>query len=209
LQKDAQGRLVLTPDGNGNYFPVQGGGQLNGYSDVGNPAPKFQLGWNNGFTYKNFNLNFLLDGKFGGQVISVMQGMLDYYGVSKVSGQARDKGYVSIYGEDQTTNKTVTEIDPKNWYTFIGGRNATLGQYVYSATVVRLREASLGYNWVVKGSAVKSLRLSLTGRNLIYFYRKAPFDPELTSSTSNSLGGVDVFNQPVARNFGLKLNLLF
>jgi hypothetical protein len=115
------------PDGNGNYFPVQGGGQLNGYSDVGNPAPKFQLGWNNGFTYKNFNLNFLLDGKFGGQVISVMQGMLDYYGVSKVSGQARDKGYVSIYGEDQTTNKTVTEIDPKNWYTFIGGRNAHAG----------------------------------------------------------------------------------
>jgi hypothetical protein len=52
----------------------------------------------------------------------------------KVSGQARDKGYVSIFGEDQTTNKTVTEIDPKNWYTFIGGRNATLGQYVYSAT---------------------------------------------------------------------------
>ncbi|HEV3326889.1 MAG TPA: SusC/RagA family TonB-linked outer membrane protein [Puia sp.] len=209
LQKDASGRLVLTPDGNGNYFPVQGNGQLNGYSDVGNPAPKFQLGWNNSFTYRNFNLNFLVDGKFGGQVISVMQGMLDYYGVSKVSGQARDKGYVSIFGVDPTTNKTVTQIDPKNWYTFIGGRNATLSQYVYSATVVRLREAALGYNWVVKGSAVKSLRLSLTGRNLIYFYRKAPFDPELTSSTSNSLGGVDVFNQPVARSFGLKLNLLF
>jgi TonB-linked SusC/RagA family outer membrane protein len=208
LQKDAQGRLMLTPDGHGNWYPIKGNGELNGYSDVGNPAPKFQLGWNNSFTYKNFSLNILMDGKFGGQVISVMQGMLDFYGVSKVSGQARDKGYVSINGVDQT-GKAQTEIDPKNWYTFIGGRNATLGQYVYSATTVRLREAALGYTLPVKGSAVKSLRLSATGRNLIYFYKKAPYDPEITSATSNSLGGVDVFNQPAARNFGLKLNVVF
>ncbi|HWK06875.1 MAG TPA: hypothetical protein VNS58_24745, partial [Puia sp.] len=203
----AVGRLVLTPDGSGNYFPVQGGGELNGFSKVGNPAPKFQLGWNNSFTYHNLSLNFLIDGKFGGQVISVMQGMLDYYGVSKVSGQARDQGYVKIRGVDQN-GKDVNQIAPKNWYTFVGGRNATLGEYVYSATVVRLREVALGYTLPV-GGAVKSLRLSLTGRNLIFFHRTAPYDPELTSSTDNKLGGVDVFNLPTARSFGLKLNVTF
>jgi TonB-linked SusC/RagA family outer membrane protein len=209
LLKDAQGRLVLNPDGNGNYFPVQGGGVLNGFSDVGNPNPKFSLGWNNTFTFHNFSLNVLVDGKFGGQVISVMQGMLDFYGVSKVSGDARDKGYVAINGVDQSTGKTVTQIDPKNWYTFIGGRNATLGQYVYSATAVRLREAALGYTLPIHGTTVKSLKLSLTGRNLFFISRKAPYDPEIASSTSNSLGGVDVFNLPTARNLGLKLNVVF
>jgi len=209
LLKDAQGRLVLNPDGNGNYFPQQGGGTLNGFTDVGNPNPRYQIGWNNTFTLRNFSLNILFDGKFGGQVISVMQGMLDYYGVSKVSGDARDKGYVAVNGVDQTTGKTVTEIDPKNWYTFIGGRNATLGQYVYSATVVRLREAALGYILPIHSHAVKSLKLSLTSRNLFYISRKAPYDPEITSATSNSLGGVDVFNMPAARNFGLKLNVVF
>ncbi|TDW97454.1 SusC/RagA family TonB-linked outer membrane protein [Dinghuibacter silviterrae] len=203
LQTDAKGRLVLTPDGNGNYFPVQGGGELNGYSRVGNPNPKFQLGWNNSFSYKNFSFNFLVDGKFGGQVVSVMQGMLDFYGVSKVSGQARDKGYVAINGVDPNGN-SVSEINPKNWYTFIGGRNATLGEYVYSATVVRLREVALGYS---VRFAKKVLRLSLTGRNLLYFYRKAPYDPEIASSTGNGLGGVDVFNLPAMRTYGLKLNL--
>jgi TonB-linked SusC/RagA family outer membrane protein len=209
LQKDAQGRLVLAPDGNGNYYPTKGGGELNGYSNVGNPAPKFQLGWNNSFTYKSFSFNFLVDGKFGGQVISVMQGMLDLYGVSKVTGQARDQGYVKINGVDPTTNKTVSQIDVKNWYTSIGGRNAVLGEYVYSATVVRLREAALGYTLPVSKGAVKSLRLSLTGRNLLYFYRKAPYDPEITSATNNMLGGVDVFNLPAVRSFGLKLNVIF
>jgi hypothetical protein len=208
LQKDAQGRLVLTPDGSGNYYPVKGDGDLNGYTNVGNPNPKFQLGWNNSIQYRNFYLNFLVDGKFGGQVVSVMQGMLDYYGVSKVSGQARDKGSVAINGVDEN-GKAVTQISPYNWYRFIGGRNATLGEYVYSATVVRLREAALGYNLPLKTKAVKHLSLSLVGRNLLYFHRTAPYDPELTSSTGNGLGGVDVFNVPAQRSIGLKLNLIF
>ena len=209
LQKDGKGRIVLNPDGRGGYNPIQGNGQLNGFTDVGNPAPKFQLGWNNSFTYKSFSFNFLVDGKFGGQVISVMQGMLDYYGVSQVTGQARDQGYVKINGVDASTNKAVTQINPETWYRDIGGRNATLGEYVYSATVVRLREAALGYTLPVSGTTVKSLRLSLTGRNLLFFYRKAPYDPEIASATSNGLGGVDVFNLPAIRSFGLKLNVIF
>lgn len=208
LQKDASGKLLLIPAPNGNYFPVQGGGELNGFSRVGNPAPKFQLGWNNSFSYKRFSLNVLVDGKFGGQVISVMQGMLDFYGVSKVSGQARDQGYVKINGVDQGGH-AVTQIDPKNWYTFIGGRNATLGEYVYSATVVRMREAALGYVLPVSTGAIRSMRLSVTGRNLFFFYRKAPFDPEIASATNNGLGGVDVFNLPAVRSFGVKLNVIF
>ena len=210
LLKDAQGRIVLNPDANsGSYFPQQGSGQLNGFTDVGNPNPKFALGWNNTFTLRNFSLNILFDGKFGGQVLSQMQAMLDAYGVSRVSGDARDKGYVSINGVDQTTGKTVTQISPKNWYTFIGGRNATLGQYVYSATVVRLREAALGYTLPVHNSTIKSLKLSLTSRNLFYITRKAPYDPEIASATNNALGGIDVFNLPAARNLGLKLNVVF
>lgn len=208
LQKDASGRLVLVSDGNTNWYPVQGGGNLNGFSKLGNPEPKWQGGWNNAINWKGFNLNFLVDGKFGGQVISVTQGMLDYYGVSKVSGEARDKGYVAINGVDPNGH-AVSQIDPKNWYTFIGGRNATLGEYVYSATVVRLREVALGYGVNFKTGAVKSLRLSLTGRNLLYFYKKAPYDPEIASSTGNSLGGVDVFNLPAQRTLGLKLNAIF
>jgi len=80
---------------------------------------------------------------------------------------------------------------------------------MYSATVVRLREASLGYTFPVKNSFFHSIKASLIGRNLIYFYKKAPFDPELSMSTGNGLSGVDVFNQPATRYMGLSLNLTF
>ncbi|HMG07875.1 MAG TPA: SusC/RagA family TonB-linked outer membrane protein [Mucilaginibacter sp.] len=201
LQTDAQGRILITAQG----FPLLS----TDFSKIANPAPKFQLGWNNSFDYKNFSLNFLVDGKFGGQVVSVMQSILDAYGVSKVSGDARDAGGVKINGVDPD-GKAISTIDAQKWYTSIGGRNAALGQYVYSATVVRLRELAVGYTYALpKSAAIRSIKLSLTGRNLIYFYKKAPYDPEVTSSTANGLGGVDVFNQPATRNYGLNLNVTF
>lgn len=201
IQKDAQGRVILTSEG----LPLLS----TGFSKIANPAPKFQLGWNNNFTYKQFSLNFLVDAKLGGQVVSVMQSLLDAYGVSEVTGQARNAGGVSVNAVS-STGQAVSTVDAEKWYSSIGGRNAALGEYVYSATVVRLREAALGYSFpMAKTSAIKALRLSATGRNLIYFYKKAPYDPEVTSSTSSGLGGVDVFNQPAQRTYGLNLNATF
>jgi hypothetical protein len=179
------------------------------FAKIANPAPKFQLGWNNSINYKGFSLNLLVDGKFGGQVVSVLQSMLDSYGVSKAYGDARAAGGVKINGVDPD-GKAVTTVDAQKWYTSVGGRNAALGEYVYSATVVRLRQAALGYTFQLpKTFAVKSVKLSFTGRNLIYFYKKAPYDPEVTSSTANGLGGVDVFNQPATRSYGVNLNATF
>ena len=198
LQHDAQGRVIIGADGTP---------QVNsGFTKIGNPNPKFQLGWNNSFTYHKVTFSFLVDGKFGGQVLSLTQAMMDKYGVSKATGDARAAGGVAVNGVSPT-GQAVSTVDPQKWYNTIGGRDGVSGEYIYSATVVRLREAALGYTFPIKDSFFKSLRLSLTGRNLIYFYKKAPYDPEVTMSTGNGLSGVDVFNQPATRNFGLNLNV--
>ncbi|SFW86856.1 SusC/RagA family TonB-linked outer membrane protein [Chitinophaga sancti] len=201
LKKDAQGRIVINSDG----APTK---QDGGMVKIGNSNTKFQLGWNNNLGYKHFTLSMLIDGKFGGKVMSVTQSMMDQYGVSKVSGDARDAGGVKINGVDGSGN-AVTSIDAQKWYTTIGGREAISGEYMYNATTVRLREVALGYTVPLKDIFIKALKFSLTGRNLIYFYKKAPFDPELTMSTANGLSGVDIFMQPALRSYGLSLNATF
>jgi hypothetical protein len=100
----------------------------------------------------------------------------------------------------------VTTIDAQKWYSIA---SQTVGEYIYSATVVRLREASLGYSFPIKNSFAKNLTLSLTGRNLFYFYKKAPSDPEQTISSGNGLSGLDNFNQPALRSYGVNLNVVF
>lgn len=180
----------------------------NTFVKVGNANPKWQMGWSNDFNYKSFDLSFLIDGKFGGQVLSMTQMMMDSYGVSLASGQARDKGGVTINGVDPS-GKTVTTVDPQSWYSTIGGRSGIAEPYIYSATVVRLRQVSLGYDFPIRNGFIKALRLSLIGSNLFYFYKKAPYDPEITMSTANGMSGVDVFTQPTTRNVGAQLNVTF
>lgn len=82
-------------------------------------------------------------------------------------------------------------------------------QYIYDGTVVRLRELVLGYDFNLNDSFFKKLRVSAVGRNLFYFTKKAPFDPEVTMSTGNTLSGVDIFMMPPTRNYGLTLNATF
>jgi len=231
--RDNISTLILTGNANNNYESVlstggsygdiwgqtlvrNGKGQIemqsattptvsSAFMKIGNPNPKFQLGWNNSFTYKKLLFSFLIDGKFGGSVLSMTQGMLDSYGVSKASGDARDQEGVRINGV-LANGTAVNTVNAQTWYTIIGGRAGVAGEYIYSATVIRLREAALGYNLPFKTPYIKSLRLSLTARNLLYFSKKAPYDPELTMSTGNGLSGVDTFTQPATRNFGLSLS---
>jgi len=210
--RNSKGQIVLSGSGTSAdpYLPERST-TVNpnaGLSYIGNPNPKFMLGWDNNFNFGNVSLEFLVDGKFGGQVLSLTQAMMDSYGVSQASGNARAAGGVTINGVN-AAGTAVTSVNPQTWYQSIGGRNAITDQYVYSATVVRLRQAALGYNWPIQNSAIKNVKLSLIGRNLIYFYKKAPFDPEIASSTGNGLSGVDLFNQPATRNIGLDLNVAF
>ena len=204
--KNAQGQIVFNGDGSAaNPYKPQ---QSSTFNLIGNPNPRYQLGWRNDLNIYKFAVSFLIVGKFGGQVLSLTQGIMDQYGVSQVTGDARSKGSVAVNGVD-ATGKPVTSVDPQTWYEAIGGRNGITGEYMYSATVVRLREASVGYALPIPPGFFKQIKLSLVGRNLVYFTKKAPFDPELTMSTGNGLSGVDVFNQPATRNFGVSLNASF
>ena len=76
--------------------------------------------------------------------------------------------------------------------------------YTYSATNVRLAELSLGYDIPINKYVdwIKGLNVSFIGKNLFFLYRKAPFDPELTPSTSTYGQGNDYFMQPSVRSFG-------
>lgn len=202
LATDSLGRVIIGSSGLPSLAASSKYGQ---FYNLGNPNPKFQAGWSNSFKYKNFSLSVLVNGRFGGQIYSLTQANLDKYGVSKVSGEARDAGGVKINGVDANGN-AVNTIDAQKWYSVA---SQTVGEYIYSATVVRLGEASFGYNFAIKNSFAKSLNIALTGRNLFYFYKKAPSDPEQTISSGNGLSGLDNFNQPALRNYGLNLNVVF
>jgi len=69
----------------------------------------------------------------------------------------------------------------------------------------------LGYTLKFKQSniGIKDAAFSLVGRNLFFFYKKAPFDPEQSMSTGNGMQSNDVFSLPATRSFGFNVKLSF
>ncbi len=177
---------------------------------LGNPNPKFILGWSNNFSFKNFNLGVLVDGKFGGKVLSLTEPFLDYYGVSQRSADARDAGGVQVGNTGLADGTSWSgKTDTKAYYTKIGGRNEIDEAYLYNATAIRLRELSLGYNLLLNHKTVKSLSFSIIGSNLFFFKKDAPFDPEQVSGVNPGGVGVDVFGLPAYRSIGFNIKCGF
>ncbi|MEI6141578.1 MAG: SusC/RagA family protein, partial [Mariniphaga sp.] len=176
---------------------------------VGNANPDWTLGWNNTITYKNLYINLLINGKFGGVAFSKTEAFLDAYGVSKRSADARAAGSIPINAIQGTTS--ITSIDPVVYYSSIGDRNRIMEPYVYSRTNIRLGQLVLGYNLNVNKFKlpVKEASFSLIGRNLFFFYKKAPFDPEQAMSTNNSMQSNEVFSLPSTRSYGFSLKVTF
>ncbi len=196
--RDEENRVMFGDDG----LPLKDDSDL---KKVGNTAPKFNLGWSNTFTYKGFSFYFLIDGRFGGDVMSLTQAELDQYGVTKATGDARNRGYVEFAGRQIS--------DVEGFYTKVAGRAGITEYYMYDATNIRLRELSLGYSlpkkWFVNVPAIKGADISLVGRNLFFFKNNAPYDPDGALSVGNSLQGVDVFGMPSTRSFGFNVKLNF
>lgn len=176
---------------------------------IGNPAPRYTLGWLNTITIKQFSIGFLFDGRFGGQVMSYTQAYLDGLGDTKATANARDAGGVSMKAVDLNGNAVKGKLDPKNFYTTVGGQSGIGEYYMYSATNVRLREASLTYNVPVKAKWVRNLSVAVIGKNLFFVTKKAPFDPDITQATNNGLQGIDTFGQPSTRSVGATVKVGF
>lgn len=202
--RDANGKILLTSDGTPSLS--------SDYTYIGNMNSKVQLGWSNTFTYKNFSLYFLINGKFGGKVISFTEAELDRLGLSQRTANARLAAEADpslVWNGQPALYMPDGQLAPiKGYYQTIGGDvNAT--QYIYDATNFRLRELSVGYTFRSLFGNSKDLSLSFIGRNLFFLYKKAPVDPDISLSTQNGLSAFEIFNMPSARSYGVSLTATF
>lgn len=196
---------LLRDSNNKIYVNADGNVAVNDKADdiyLGSVFPKANMAWRNDFQYGNWGLGFLLTARLGGVVYSATQAVLDSYGVSEATAAARDNGGVVINGNDM--------IDAQKWYTVVGADSGIPQYYTYSATNLRLQEASVSYTIPRKKlKNIMDITLSLVGRNLWMIYCKDPFDPESVATTGNYYQGIDYFMMPSLRSVGFNLKLKF
>ncbi len=180
---DDQGQIVKNADGT----PKQG--DLKAFGSAYN---KWFAGWNNEFSYKNINLGFLIDGKFGGKLFSGT----DYLGYIK-----------GLHKATLENREELGNLAPK-FYENTANNASHL--FVNDASFIKFRQLTLGYSFPGKlfNDRIKALNVSFVGRNLFILMKKTDnIDPE--SSYNATFPGLELGGMPPARTFGLNLNVKF
>lgn len=210
-KRNDDGTLAITKDGRVSY-ESEASKKFTVYA--GNMNSKWQMGWSNTVSYKNFQLFFLINGRVGGKVISLTESYLDNMGLSRRTADARlyaerhnliVDGQPAMYLPDGSNRLVPIE----NYYTSMAGKKKSPMEYIYNATNFRLRELSLGYTFQNLLGANTSMNLSFIARNLFFLYKDAPVDPDISLSTGNGLGAFELFNMPSSRSYGFSVKLTF
>ncbi len=196
---------------------------------LGNYNPDFSVGFNNSFSFSNFDVNILFDWRQGGTIVSRIKALGSTSGVLQETLLGREGGTPNtqfsdgngIIGEGVTNigtpqnpvyapNTTAVAASTFNNAFYDRGNEASA---LYDASYVKLRQLSIYYTFpekVAKSLGTEDLKIGLIGSNLLLFTENPHFDPELNAlQERNIVQGVEDFSYPSTRSFGVSLKTNF
>lgn len=188
-------------------------------SKVGNQNPDWMLGLTNSFSYKGFNLSFLIDFRIGGDIYSATSSNLHVRGSAEgtVVGGERTNFVVPnsvVQTGDGYVDNTMA-VSPQNYWERIGstGNYGLPEMFTYDATNVRLRNITFGYDFnraMLKKTPFQRLRLSATCNNVWMIHYNLPgIDPESVSATNTNATGFENGAAPTSRSFTFNVTVGF
>ncbi|ELY1990935.1 SusC/RagA family TonB-linked outer membrane protein [Flavobacterium psychrophilum] len=193
---------------------------------LGNIMPDWTGSIRNNLTYKNVNLSFLIDGQKGGSIYSGDMFYGTDSGLYESTLDIREQGYV-LPGVNATANPNVFNTNttaitaanrPENSGSINASANYSNKEFIYDASFIKIREASLNIRLPKKWFSNKiDASFGIFGRNLGILYKKIPFaDPESGTSTANTSvqgnnlsRGYSIGAMPTVRTIGGSFTLKF
>jgi TonB-linked SusC/RagA family outer membrane protein len=174
---------------------------------LGNPTPKSVYGFNANATFKGFELSILFQGVAGNQIINGAGGFMS------ANGRYEDNSTVDQLDRWQQPGD-ITKIPQARLYTTNGAQASS--RYLYDGSYLRLKTLTVAYNlptqWISKIS-LTSLRLYVTGQNLLTMTDYKGWDPEVNTdykaSTSNVNLGGDFYGAPQPKNITVGVKVGF
>ena len=172
-------------------------------------SPDFILGANTRVRFRMLTLSAVMDWKQGGQMYSGTTGLLDNYGASKASAEARDKNAVMFEGavkEDGKPNDIIITgySNIQNYYQTLNGIDESS---IINSSFIKLREVALRVQAIKKTNF--GLSVNFFARNILLWTNAPQLDPESSQGNSNMAGAFERFTLPQTRSFGVGVNLQF
>ncbi|WP_298950083.1 SusC/RagA family TonB-linked outer membrane protein [uncultured Nonlabens sp.] len=187
---------------------------------LGNYNADFTMGFNNSFTYKNWDASFLLDWRHGGIIVSRTLALAGVGG--QLEETANRSQNITIDGvintgtaENPNFVQNTIALSPETYYRDFYNRNEEENN-TYDASYLKLRQFSIGYSFNLNEGALglfnngAEMRVSLIGRNLFAISEIPHFDPEqLAVQGQGFVSGVEDMSYASTRSFGIKAGINF
>lgn len=169
---------------------------------IGDPNPDFIYGLTNNFTIGNFGLNVFIQGVYGNDVFNASrlesEAMTDFKNqYSSVLDRWREPGQVTDIPRSGFGDRYNSELSTR---------------FVEDGSYIRLKAVTLSYNVPpsLLNNLASSLRLYVTGENLLTLTNYSGYDPEVNAFGNNSVAqGIDYGTYPQTRTFSVGVNLSF
>jgi TonB-linked SusC/RagA family outer membrane protein len=199
-------------DPSGNVIFVDGLPKQGALKALGNTTPDSTAGLLNEFTYKNFNISFLIDQRKGSDLYSMTTTWGRYAGAVEETLIGREGGIVGdgVMSDGKggyIPNTVVADAEKFNKAAY---SNSIASSSVFDASFIKLREVKIGYTFpTISKLSIKDLNISLVGRNLAILSSSVPHvDPE-TAFSSGNVQGLEFGQLPSARSIGFSLSCKF
>ncbi|MDR2283817.1 MAG: SusC/RagA family TonB-linked outer membrane protein [Sphingobacterium sp.] len=212
-QKDAEGNMLLDWK---TGMPLTSSSTT---TYVGNREPDFIGGWNNSFTYKNWDLSFLFDFRKGGDVYNASEYLMTTYGMSKNTENRGEKIQFTGMSLNPTTKQyemVTREVEANEaYYKDVYSKHTP--NFIEKVNWFRLRSVNLSYslpqNLLAKSKFIKGATFNAMGTNLWLLTNYSGVDPETSAAGAGVVGsgsvGIDYAGVPATAGFTFGVNLKF
>lgn len=184
------------------YANINGDTLLNAddQTKIGDPFPKFTMGWNLGLNFKAFDLNVFTYASIGN----------DIYRAYERNANFSNK-YEAVLARWTGPGTTNDARNPRYTFADVNSNIRVSDRYVEDGSFVKIKNIVLGYTLpesLLKNTGVfRSVRLYGQVKNAYTFTKYSGFDPEIPGGILDT--GVDRGAYPQARTYSLGIDLRF
>ena len=212
IARDEEGNLLV--DGAGNYLS-QDRDEDGLLPFIGDPNPDFIMNYSNTFSYKGLSLNVAFTHVSGGDMYTTTVATLMGRGLTT---DTEDRlGTFILPGISQATGlPNDIQINNSNFYFDNGFASPADELSVYDASVVRLREVSLGYTLparFLEKTPFGKVVIKASGYNMWYNAYNTPeginFDPNVSGLGAGNGQGFEYMTGPSSKRYGISVNATF
>lgn len=182
------------------YVDVNGDGVIDSkdQTKIGNPFPKFTIGYSLNVDYKNFDLTVFLYGSFGNDIYRAYERNANYTN--------KFRNILARWTGAGTTNNAA---NPRYSFTDPNNNARVSDRYVEDGSFVKIKNLQLGYTLPasITKNRISKLRIYAQVKNLYTFTKYTGFDPEISGGIFNT--GIDYGSYPQSRSFVVGLDIKF